>query len=155
MKVELENLWNEMTAKFKALVATDANAAKQEVVTKADADKLVAAAEKSAKEEGHAAGLKEGTEAGTAAGKTEAQTRAVQIMEICTLAKMDSAALAYVQNAALSVKDVRAKVVEAQATEAEKTRIRSTTGALSTGEANPLIADARKRAEEQSIRRVK
>jgi ClpP class serine protease len=151
MKAELENLWKEMTAKFKALIGADSNAANQEVVTKADAETLVTAAEALARQEGHAAGLAEGTQA----GKTEAQTRAVQIIEICALAKMDAAALAYVQDNNLSVEDVRAKVVEAQAEEARKTHIKSTVSALSTGEVNPLIADARKRAEESQIRRVK
>ncbi len=155
MKAELEKLWNEMTTKFKALVGADPDAAKQEVVIKADAEKLVIAAEESARKEGHAAGLTEGAQSGKETGKTEAHTRAVQIMEICALAKMDAAALGYVQDATLGIEDVRAKVTEAQAQEAEKTRIRSTVGALSTGEVNPLITDARKRAEEHSIRRVK
>jgi capsid assembly protease len=151
MKAELEKMWNEMTAKFKAMIGDNPDAAK-DAVTKADAEKLVAAAEESARKEGHTAGLSEGT----AAGKTEADARVTQIMEICVLGKVDTAgAIAYLQDKALGVEDIRAKVVEAQANEAEKTRIRSTTGALSTGEVNPLIADAKKRAEAANIRLVK
>ncbi len=143
MKAELETLWNEMTAKFRALVGANPDAATQGVVTKADAEKLVAVAEETAKKEGHAVGLTEGIEK----GKTESQTRAVQIMELCSLAKTDMAsAMDYVKDTALGVEDARKKVIDARAEADKQTAIKSTVGPLSTGEKNPLIEDARKRA---------
>lgn len=143
MKAEIEKLFKGMMDSLCALLAADpAAAGKQEVVTRADAETLVAAAETAAKAEGHAAGLAEGAEA----GRQEARTRATQIMEICALAGLDKDALGYVRDPALSVEQVRAKVVEAQAAEAEKTRIRSTVSATTTGAPNPLMEDAQKRA---------
>jgi len=143
MKAELEKLFGEMRDKFLALIGSDpAEAVKQEVVTKADAELLVVAAEEAAKKDGHAAGLVEGAEA----GRAEAQARAIEIMEICALAGMEKDALGYIKDTALSAENVRLKVVEAQAAEAEQTRIRSTVSATTTGEPNPLMDDAKKRA---------
>ena len=154
MKAELEKLFNDMRDKFNALVGADLAVGKQDVVTKADAEALVVTAETAAKAEGHAAGLAEGAAAakaeglaeGATAGRVEAQTRATEIMEICALAGLEKDALVYVKDAALSVEQVRAKVVESQAAAAEATRIRSTVSATTTGAVNPLTEDAQKRA---------
>lgn len=151
MKVELEKLFNDMRDKFLAVIGADPAAAKQELVTKADAEKLVAAAEGSAKAEGLAAGKIEGL----AAGKKEAQERAKAIMEICNLAALEKDAYGFVIDESLSVESVRTKVTEKMAAEAEKTKIRSTVGAVSTGEVNALVNDARKRATAAGLAIVK
>ena len=150
MKTELENLWKEMSAKFMALLGSNPDAAK-ESVSKEDAEKLVAAAEKLARAEGYTAGIEAGKTEGHAAGlkdgKVEPLTRALAILEICTLAGMEKAATGYIKDESLDVEAVRAKVIEARAAEAERIRIRSTVGPLSTGELNPLIEAAKKAAE--------
>ncbi|MDZ4241659.1 MAG: S49 family peptidase [Candidatus Omnitrophota bacterium] len=151
MKAQLEVMFNSFRDTLLAAIGKDPQAASQEVVTKADADKLVAAAETLAKQEGHAEGRQEGLDAGKKEGMetggAEAHGRAVQIGEICALAGMPLAtALAYIKDAALTVDAVQARVTEALAAKAEATRIRSTVGALSTGGPNALVEDARKRA---------
>ena len=151
MKAELERLFNDMRDKLFALVGADPAAANQEVVTRADAEALVAAAETSAKTEGHAVGLAEGL----ASGRAEAQVRATGIMELCSLAGRDKDALGYIQDIALSVEDVRGKIVESQAAAAEVSRINSTVGGTTTGEVDPLLNDARKRAAAAGISVVK
>ena len=135
MKAELEKLFNDMKDKFLAMVSADPAAAKQDVVTKADAETLVAAAE--------------------VAAKQEAQTRATEIMEVCALAALDKDAIGYVKDTALSVEQVRARVIETQAAAADRIRIRSTVSATSTGETSALVDNARKRAAAAGIKVVK
>ncbi|MCK9362126.1 MAG: S49 family peptidase [Syntrophales bacterium] len=139
MKAEIEKLFNSFRDSLAALVSKDASAANQEVVTKADAEKLVAAAEALARSEGLAAGKTE--------GKNEAQARSATIMEACELAHIPlKDALAYVKDETLSTESARAKIVEAQASEADRKKVTSTVGALSTGDVNPLLAEVGKRA---------
>ena len=135
MKAELQKLFNDMKDKFLAIVSADPAAAKQDVVTKADAETLVAAAE--------------------VAAKQEAQTRATEIMEVCALAALDKDAIGYVKDTALSVEQVRARVIETQAAAADRIRIRSTVSATSTGETSALVDNARKRAAAAGIKVVK
>ena len=135
MKAELQKLFNDMKDKFLAMVSADPAAAKQDVVTKADAETLVAAAE--------------------VAAKQEAQTRATEIMEVCALAALDKDAIGYVKDTALSVEQVRARVIETQAAAADRIRIRSTVSATSTGETSALVDNARKRAAAAGIKVVK
>ena len=135
MKAELEKLFNDMKDKFLAMVSADPAAAKQDVVTKADAETLVAAAE--------------------VAAKQEAQTRATEIMEVCALAALDKDAIGYVKDTALSVEQVRARGIETQAAAADRIRIRSTVSATSTGETSALVDNARKRAAAAGIKVVK
>jgi len=78
--------------------------------------------------------------------KKEATARVTQIMEMCTLAGLEKMALGYVSKED-SIEDIRKQIIEAQAADAQNKNIRSTVRALSTGEVNPLIADAQKRAE--------
>lgn len=151
MKAELEKLFNDMRDKLTALFGADPAVAKQDVINKADAETLVATAEAAAKQEGHIAGLAEGLEA----GRLEARTRAVEIMEICALAGLEKDALGYVKDTALTVENVRARVVEAQAAASEKNKVRSTVSATTTGEVDVLVTDARKRAEAAGITVVK
>ncbi|MBN1664846.1 MAG: S49 family peptidase [Deltaproteobacteria bacterium] len=152
MKTEIEKLFNEMRDKFKAMVSADPEAAaKEDVVTKTDADALIKTAEEAARAEGRAEGQKEGHKTGYTegleAGKKELQTRNLAIIEICALAKMETAALGYIKDETLSVEDVRQKVTAEQAADAERNGIRSSVGAISTGAVNPLVANAQKRAE--------
>lgn len=150
MKAELEQLFNDMRDRLTALIGADSSS-RQEVVTKADAEKLVAAERESAKREGFETGKAEGFAAGKAegleAGRQEAQTRAMEILEACALAGMEKESLGYVQDTKLSVEEVRGKIVEARAAAADRTRISSTVSATSTGEVNPLLVNARQRAE--------
>ncbi|SEM78864.1 signal peptide peptidase SppA [Syntrophus gentianae] len=139
MKAELEQIFNDMRDRLTALVG----GTHPEVVTKADTEKLVATAEEAAKKEGFETGKAEGLEA----GRQETQNRAIEILEACALAGMEKEALGYIQDAKLSVDNVRGKIVEAQAAAAERTRISSTVSATSTGEVNPLLVNARQRAE--------
>jgi signal peptide peptidase SppA len=145
MKAELEKLWKEMTARFNALIGSTPETA-QDSVSKADAEALVAAAEKSAKAEGVEEGRQAGMQEGVKEGKKQFRERCEAIREICTLASMDKDAIGYIMDESLDVEAVRAKVVETQAMEAERTRIRSTVGPLSTGAVNPLIEGAKKAA---------
>ena len=158
MKAELENLWRDMSAKFTALLGSDPDVAKDSV-SKVDAEKLVATAEGMAREEGRIAGIEtgkaEGHTVGRQEGKAESLTRSLAILEICTLAGMEKAAYGYAKDESLDVEAVRAKVIEAQATEAERIRIRSTVGALSTGELNPLIEGAKKAAEAAKAQQIR
>jgi len=139
MKAELEQLFNDMRDRLTAMVG----GTQPEAVTKADAEKLVAAAEEAAKKEGFAAGRAEGLEA----GRQEVHSRTMEILEACALAGMEKEALGYIQDTKLSIEDVRGRIVEARAAAAERTRISSTVSATSTGEVNPLLANARQRAE--------
>ncbi|MDZ4241249.1 MAG: hypothetical protein U1D99_00330, partial [Candidatus Omnitrophota bacterium] len=99
-------------------------AAKHDMMIKVDVERLVAAAEELAKQEGYAAGLAKGLEA----GRKAAQARIMEIMEICSPAALEKDALGYVKDITLGVEDVRKKVVEAQAAAADKKKIRSTVG---------------------------
>jgi len=151
MRAELEKLFNDMRDQYLDLVGREPAAAKQDVVTKADAETLVADAETAAKQEGHAAGFAEGL----ATGKQETQARATEILEICSLATLGKDALGYVKDTNLSVEQVRAKVVETQAAAADKTKLQSTVSATSTGEVSALLVNARQRAAAAGIRMVK
>jgi flagellar biosynthesis/type III secretory pathway protein FliH len=112
------------------------------VVTKADAEKLIAAADQMAKQEGRAAGYAEGQES----GRKDAQTRALKILEVCARAGMEKMAPALIQKGT-ALETARAEVLAAKAVDAERTQIRSSVSSLSTGEVNPLLADAKKRAK--------
>ena len=139
MKAELENLWKEMAVKFMALVGGNGNPDAPEVrdvVTKADAENLIAAAEASARAEGR--------EAGHAAGVSEAKTRAVEILAVCKLAGLEAMAYDLVSGD-LSVAEAGIKIQEARAVEAERNRVTSTVDPLKTGTENPLMTDAMKR----------
>ncbi|MBN2437543.1 MAG: S49 family peptidase [Deltaproteobacteria bacterium] len=138
MKTELENLWKEMTAKFMALVGSNPDAPEiKEAVTKADAEKLVAEAETSAKAEGHAAGLE--------AGRAEAKAWAKEILATCKLAGTEKMAFDLITDET-TVEKAREKIQEARAAEAERNKIISTVDPLKTGEENPVLADAKRRA---------
>jgi ClpP class serine protease len=141
MKAELEKLFNDMRDKFLTLVGADPAAAKQEIVTKADAEALVAAAEVTARQEGHAAGVDEGRES----GRQDARAMAIEILEVCSLAGMEQLATALIKEGT-TVEDARARCLSEKARESERTQILSTIGAVSGEGVNPLIADAKKRA---------
>ena len=143
MKAELEKLFNEMRDKFLSMVGAEPTVARQEVVTKADTEALVAKAEELARRDGHAAGRAEGLEA----GRKEVHERVTEIMDLCALAGTEKEAFGYIREVSLSVDDVRSKVVEAQAGAAERTRIRSTVSATSTGAVNVLLGNILHRVE--------
>ena len=71
---------------------------------------------------------------------------ATEIMEICSLAGMPDLALDLVKGGA-SAEEARKRVFEAKAEQGDNTEIVSTVGPMSTGETNPLIADAERRAK--------
>jgi hypothetical protein len=78
----------------------------------------------------------------------------IGILEVSSVAGMEKMALELVRDK-LTIEQARERIINAKAAEAEKTQIRSTVGALSTGGVNPLIEDAKKRASDANIRVVK
>jgi hypothetical protein len=76
----------------------------------------------------------------------------MEILEACSLAGMEKESLGYVRDTKLSVEEVRGKIVEARAAAADRTRISSTVSATSTGEVNPLLTNARQRADAANTR---
>lgn len=69
----------------------------------------------------------------------------IAILEMCALAGMEKLAIGFIREGT-GLEDARTKVLEAKAAEAGRTHIRSTVGALSTGEESPVVADAKARA---------
>lgn len=84
----------------------------------------------------------------------EALAGVIGILEVCSAAGMEKIAIECIKDK-LTLEQAREKIIDAKATAAEKTQIRSTVGALSTGDVNPLIEDAKKRAADANIRVVK
>jgi hypothetical protein len=107
------------------------------MVAQAEVDSLVSAA----RQEGRILGQAEGK----TSGKTEVLAYVQSIHEMCALAGMEKMAPDLIAKET-KVEDARTQVLAARASDAEKTKIRSTVGALSTGAANPLVEDAKKRA---------
>lgn len=73
------------------------------------------------------------------------QTRVIALMEMCALADMGQMALGFIRSGT-SLEAARDQVMAEKAAAAERTTVRSTIGALSTGAANPLLENAKKRA---------
>ena len=73
------------------------------------------------------------------------------IVEICDLAGMPELAGAIIRDG-LTLDEAKSAILDAKAKAAEKAPIISTVGPLSTGEVNPLLADAKKRAEKADNR---
>jgi signal peptide peptidase SppA len=84
----------------------------------------------------------DGTKEGTAA----ANEKAAMIIDICALGGMPQLAGGYIKEG-LEPDAVRQKVLEAKAAKDKRTHIVSTVSALGTGDVNPLLDDAKKRAE--------
>jgi signal peptide peptidase SppA len=85
------------------------------------------------------------TAAASDEGRREALSYYREVMEICSLAGMDDMALTLIEQN-VTAEDARKKVIAAKASRGGKDEIKSTVGALSTGEVNPLIANAKKRS---------
>ena len=88
--------------------------------------------------------------AGEAKGKTEAvtaeTTRVAQVMEKCQLAKVTSPAF-MAEIITMAPDEAGKKIIDAQADAALATTVFSTVNPLSAGGENPLVSDAKKRAE--------
>jgi hypothetical protein len=153
MKAELEQLWKEMSARFMALVGAAPEAPEvKNAVTKADAEKLVAAAETAAKAEGFTAGRAEGVtagrEEGVKSGAEAERSKTREILAMCQVGGLDlKAAVDLPAEDDVTTEKARAKVQDLRAAAAAKNVVTSTVSATSTGEVNPLIADAKRRAE--------
>jgi signal peptide peptidase SppA len=78
-----------------------------------------------------------------------AATTAGEIVEMCHVAGMPELAGAMIRDG-LTLDEAKSAILDARAKAAEKAPIISTVGPLATGEGNPLLADAKKRAEEVS-----
>ncbi len=128
---------NELQTRLEALITTpglDAEAALGELgfapkpgaQTDADPDKIRA----------------EASEAATA----EALGRVNGVLDLCALANMPEMASPLIREN-LSVEDARKRILDARAEQGKGNEIFSTVSPLSTGEVNPLLADARNRAE--------
>ena len=77
--------------------------------------------------------------------KTETLAYVNGIHDICALAGQEKMAPAMIQKGT-TVEAARTEVMAAKAAGTERTQIRSTVSGLSTGEVNPVVADAKKRA---------
>ncbi len=73
---------------------------------------------------------------------------AADIVEICNAAGMPELAGAMIRDG-LTLDEAKSAVLDAKAKAADEVNIRSTVGPLTSGEINPLLADAKKRAEKQ------
>jgi hypothetical protein len=73
---------------------------------------------------------------------------AADIVEICNAAGMPELAGAMIRDG-LTLDETKSAVLDAKAKAADEANIRSTVGPLTSGEINPLLADAKKRAEKQ------
>ena len=81
----------------------------------------------------------------TEKGRQEATARVMGILDLCKLAGMPEMAVSLIKDNA-TVEEARKKIIDAKADESGKDEIISTIGALTTGEVNPILADAQKRA---------
>ena len=77
-----------------------------------------------------------------------AATIAGDIVEMCDIAGMPELAGAMIRDG-LTLDEAKSAILDARAKAAEKAPIISTVGPLATGESNPLLVDAKKRAEKQ------
>jgi signal peptide peptidase SppA len=82
----------------------------------------------------------------TEQGRTEVMDRVTGILDLCKLAGMPDMAAPLIKDGA-TVEEARKKIIDAKADESGKNEIISTVGALSTGEENPLLENAQKRAD--------
>ena len=73
------------------------------------------------------------------------------IVEMCDIAGMPELAGAMIRDG-LTLDEAKSAILDAKAKAAEKAPIISTVGPLATGEGNPLLADAKKRAEKAEDR---
>ncbi len=80
-----------------------------------------------------------------------AATIAGDIVEMCDIAGMPELAGAMIRDG-LTLDEAKSAILDAKAKAAEKAPIISTVGPLSTGESNPLLVDAKKRAEKADNR---
>jgi len=80
-----------------------------------------------------------------------ATSTAGDIVKICDLAGMPELAGAMIRDG-LTLDEAKSAILDAKAKAAEKAPIISTVGPLSTGEVNPLLEDAKKRAEKADNR---
>lgn len=81
---------------------------------------------------------------GKEAGAAEAIEHATEIIELCALGGKPEMAKEMI-GARIPIAEAKKRILEARAAVGDE--IRSTVGALSTGEVNPLLADAKSRAE--------
>lgn len=79
---------------------------------------------------------------------TTTNSGAGDIVEICDLAGMPELAGAMIRDG-LTLDEAKSAILDAKAKAAAETPIISTVGPLASGEINPLLADAKKRAEKQ------
>lgn len=78
--------------------------------------------------------------------KTEFSAYAKSIMEVCKLGEMESMAFDLIGKG-VDVEEARKQVMQAKADKTSRPAIKSSVGALGSGEISPLIEDAVKRAE--------
>jgi hypothetical protein len=86
--------------------------------------------------------------------RSQALDYATQIIDACMLAARPGLAKTLIAEE-VSLEDAGARLQAEKAKDADKNAIRSTVGAVTTGEVNPLIADARKRADTAAAPRAK
>jgi ClpP class serine protease len=82
----------------------------------------------------------------TEQGRTEVMDRVTGILDLCKLAGRSDMAESLVKSGC-TVEEARKQIIDAKAGESGKDEIISTVGALSTGEVNPVLLNAQKRAD--------
>ncbi|MBF0395767.1 MAG: S49 family peptidase [Desulfobacterales bacterium] len=91
----------------------------------------------------------EGEKEGKKEGEKQALSRVSEILELCNLAGMPHIANSLITDSSLSIESARKKIIEAKASQSMETEIRTTVHPLSTGEVNPLLNDAKRRAAKE------
>jgi len=130
-------------AKLQALVA---GVDETEVKTALAAMGYIPKAEMGVGEADVAKTKEEATAAGVEQGKADALENTKQVMEKCQLAGVTSATF-IAEMLALSPKEAGAKILDAQADKSDAAGVFSTVNPMSDSGENPLVADAKKRAE--------
>ncbi len=116
------------------MVTQEGVAAKLAEQTKGHEAEMVSAVEKAKSE-------------GKIEGADDAKKAAVSILELCAVAGNKDLGLKLVSEGATE-EEARKQLIKAQASETEGQNIISTVNPLNTGETNPLLADAERRAKE-------
>lgn len=91
--------------------------------------------------------VKKATEEGMVSGKEVAKKAVISILELCSVAGKENLGMQMIA-ADTSEEDARKQLIQAKADESTEQTINSTINPVNTGEVNPLLADAEKRAKE-------
>lgn len=91
--------------------------------------------------------VKKATDEGLASGKEAAKKAVISILELCSVAGKENLGMQMIA-ADTSEEDARKQLIQAKTDESTEQTINSMVNPVNTGEVNPLLADAEKRAKE-------